>query len=134
MRNDSVTFSVSTTEQEHINRMFWFVVCTLKLKTNKQTTKKTASHPQSNPCQSLCSESYSSSTPMQRTPSSSMGVPWWRSTKAEKRHDCHVHWWFNSTTRIAQRGGGSIPGQGKDAFPLSYLIKRHIFLIYNSIK
>lgn len=41
--------------------------------------------PQSNPCQSLCSESYSSSTPMQRTPSSSMGVPWWRSRWVTER-------------------------------------------------
>lgn len=34
---------------------------------------------QSKPCQSLCSESYSSSAPTQRTPSRSIGVPWCRS-------------------------------------------------------
>lgn len=34
---------------------------------------------QSKPCQSLCSESYSSSAPTHLTPSSSMGVPWCRS-------------------------------------------------------
>lgn len=34
---------------------------------------------QSKPCQSLCSESYSNSAPTQRTPSSSIGVPWCRS-------------------------------------------------------
>lgn len=36
---------------------------------------------QSNPCQSLCSESYSSSTPTHRTPSNNIGVPWCRSEK-----------------------------------------------------
>ncbi|CAG6016183.1 unnamed protein product [Menidia menidia] len=39
---------------------------------------------QSKPCQSLCSESYSNSIPMQRTPSSSMGVPWCRSGGGKK--------------------------------------------------
>lgn len=37
--------------------------------------------PQSKPCQSLCSESYSSSAPTHLTPSSSMGVPWCRSAR-----------------------------------------------------
>lgn len=34
-----------------------------------------AEKPQSKPCQSLCSESYSSSAPTHLTPSNSMGVP-----------------------------------------------------------
>lgn len=37
--------------------------------------------PQSKPCQSLCSESYSSSAPTHLTPSNSMGVPWCRSAR-----------------------------------------------------
>lgn len=54
-----------------------------------QAGRQAGPRPQSKPCQSLCSESYSSSAPTHLTPSSSMGVPWCRSAR---QHQKLVSW------------------------------------------
>lgn len=55
---------------------------TLRLRgAGRQAGRQARPRPQSKPCQSLCSESYSSSAPTHLTPSSSMGVPWCRSAR-----------------------------------------------------